>query len=160
MTIEFIHRIIAETTVQLRKGDVFEGTKELVDQASAGDKLTAGGMLHVFAMPHESTATGLDLVDVHFIKIGVDKEKAESRKDELISALDKANFVDRLRLGPSYIEVGVYLGDQGAALQLFGLGKVLGLWEIITPESIGMDGEDADKLAGFGMVLIDGYKGR
>ncbi len=44
------------------------------------------------------------------------------------------------------------------ALRLFALGKVLGFWNIITPETLGFKGEAADEFAGKGFVMMGGYK--
>ena len=53
----------------------------------------------------------------------------------------------------SYIELGAWLGDQGAALMLMGLGALLGLWEVATPKMIpGLDKPLMDMMAGQGFV--------
>jgi hypothetical protein len=56
----------------------------------------------------------------------------------------------------SYIELGAWLGDQGTALMLMGLGKVLGLWELMTPRSMmpGLPAHMLDGLAKRGYVAI------
>lgn len=36
----------------------------------------------------------------------------------------------------SYLEVGGWIGDQGLALMLMGLGTVLGLWKLLTPKTL------------------------
>lgn len=54
----------------------------------------------------------------------------------------------------SYIEVGFWLGDQGFALRLMGLGKLLGLWKLMTPKMIGIDDDLAMQMAGAGYVSI------
>lgn len=36
----------------------------------------------------------------------------------------------------SYIELGGWIGDQGAALRFIGLGAVLGLWKLVTPVTL------------------------
>jgi hypothetical protein len=45
MNLDRLYKILAETTVQLRKGEVFEGTPELVEQAKCGgdEPLKGGG---------------------------------------------------------------------------------------------------------------------
>ena len=53
--------------------------------------------------------------------------------------------------------IGGYIGDQGAAFQLMALGQVLGLWEVITPSSLGLTGERASMAAGAGYLMISGY---
>jgi len=36
----------------------------------------------------------------------------------------------------SFLQIGGWIGDQGLALTLMGLGSLLGIWELITPRSI------------------------
>lgn len=143
-----LYEILAETTVQLRKGGAI--TERPVGPMTITD---------VYMMPSANEAPrGLLLVDVHFLIIGVDREKAKARRAELIAILD--NWPDQsLASGPSYISVGGTIGDQGAAFQLFALGRALGLWSIITPEeTFGMTGEEASRAAGNGYVMITGYR--
>lgn len=55
----------------------------------------------------------------------------------------------------NYLELGGWIGDQGYALMLMGLGNVLGLWHLLTPVNmLGLDGEQAMKMAGMGMVAV------
>jgi hypothetical protein len=142
-----LYRLLAETTVQLRKGDEVEtshvGPVEVVE---------------VFAMPSVSEAKPeLEKVDLEFLVIGVDRAEAEKHRAEFIELLDTYPEPERLQGGPSYIEVGAAIGDQGAAFQLFALGKVLGLWDIITPKTLGFTGQQARDLAGSGFIMITGY---
>jgi len=155
-----VYEILRETTGQFRKGNIFEGSPELVAQAEAGigdEGLRGGGVLEVYAMPHESEADGLEKVDMHFVTVAVNKAKAEARRAELIGLLNAYPAPDRLAGGPSYIEVGGELGDQGAAFELFALGKVLGFWDVITPETFGAIGDQARQLAGSGFIMCTGY---
>jgi len=62
----------------------------------------------------------------------------------------------RLAEGPSYVEMGVLLDSQELALLLIGLGALVGLWDAITPETLGVTGGSADELAGAGFVLCSG----
>lgn len=162
MNIQRLYEILAETTIQLRKGEVFEGTPALVDAAKSDDPeallKAGGGVLEIYAMPPESEARpDLEKVDLHFITIGVDKAKAEERRADLLAILNDWPD-DTLAGGPSYITAGGILGDQGAALQLFALGKALGIWSIITPQTLGFEGEEADQAAGAGYVMCTGYR--
>lgn len=161
MNLDRLYKILAETTCQLRKGEVFEGTPELVEQAKRGDELKAGGVLEVYAMPHVNEARPeIEQVDVEFMVIGVDRKKAEEHRAELVSILDDwpKDAASPLSDGPSYISLGADIGDQGAAFQLMALGKVLKLWNVITPRSFGFEGDEARKLAGGGMILMSGYQ--
>ena len=55
----------------------------------------------------------------------------------------------------SYMEVGGWIGDQGAALQLMGLGVLLDLWNVLTPRMLpGLPDSLMQMMAGQGMVSI------
>lgn len=161
MNLNRLYKILNETTVQLRKGDVIHGSKPLVDAINAGvesDKLP-GGVVTFDMMPRvEDAADGLEKVDLEFLVIGVDKAKAEQHKAEFIGLLNTYPDPASLAGGPSYITVGGEIGDQGAAFQLFALGKVLGLWDVITPSLFGMQGDEAKQAAGSGFIMMTGYK--
>lgn len=158
MNLDRLYHILGETTCQLRKGEEIEGTPELVEQIKRGDKeLKGGGVVEIYDMPHVSEARpDLNKIDMEFVVIGVDRKKAEEHKQELIEILNEMD-PQMMRDGPSYIHMGAEIGDQGAAFQLFALGKTLGLWNVITPKSFGFSGEEARRLAGAGMVLMSGY---
>lgn len=142
-----LYEILSETTCQFRKGAEIEERK-------AGSV----AVTEIYAMPHESEAqSGIEKVDMEFLTIGVNRAKAEAHRDELVKILNEYPEPERLKGGPSYIEVGAEIGDQGAAFQLFALGKVLGLWDVITPAALGFTGEEARALAGRGMVMMSGY---
>ena len=147
MDLPRLHEILRQTTIQLRKGGEVE--ERMVDGVEVVD---------VYAMPPVHAARpDVELIDVEFITIGVDKGKAETQRDSLVGILRTYPDPQRLAQGPSYIEVGAELGDQGLALQLFALGKALGLWDIITPASLGFSGDEARDLAGRGFVMITGF---
>lgn len=160
MNLPRLYQILGETTVQLRKGEVIHGDKPLVDAINAGvehDKLP-GGVVTFDLMPHESAAApNIEKVDVEFMVVGVDRAAAERHKDELVSILKEYPEPERLARGPSYIEVGAVIGDQGAAFQLFAVGKVLGLWRVITPSMMGFTGAEAERMAGMGFVMVSGF---
>ena len=161
MNVDRLYEILNETTIQLRKGDVVHGDKALVDAINEGkpaDQLPGGVVTFDMMPPVEAAQPHLELVDMEFLKIGVDKEMAMARKAELVELLKDYPNPDRLAGGPSYIEVGAEIGDQGAAFQLFALGKVMGLWEVITPATLGITGPQATQLAGSGMIMITGHK--
>ncbi len=147
MNLNRLHKILSETTVQLRKGE------EVVEHQEGNLKVT-----EVYAMPHESEANGLQKVDCILLTIGVNKDKAEEYREEFISILREYPEPERLAGGPSYIEVGGVIGDQGAAFQLFALGEVLGLWTVMTGKSLGLNDDQTRELAGLGMVMISGFK--
>ena len=148
MNLQRLYQILSETTNEYRKGP--EVTKEITENLE---------VTHVYAMPPVDDAPESDvMVDVHFMQIGVNKTKAEKIRDEFNEILDTYPDPERLKGGPSYIEVGAVIGDQGAAFKMFALGEVLGLWQVITPASLGMTGAMADQMAGGGMVMTSGRK--
>ena len=106
-------------------------------------------------MPHESEAQeDLEKVDCHFVIIGVDKDLAKQCKEKLVSILEDYPNPEHLQGEASYIDVGAVLGSQDAALRLFALGKVLGLWELVIPSVIGIEGDLAEEMARRGFVSI------
>lgn len=146
--VEKLCQILEETTQVFRKGEMVTKTK--LENINKTD---------IYMMPHQSEAPAtFQKVDCHFIVVGVDVEKAQNRREELIHILDNYPNPNRLAGGPSYIEVGGELGDQELTFMLFALGEVLNLWSVITPEKLHITGEDADELAGSGMIMISGYK--
>jgi hypothetical protein len=64
--------------------------------------------------------------------------------------------VHRLAEGPSYLELGAWLGDQKIALTVMALGVHHKAWQVITPTSLGFTGKEATEMAGLGLLLIDG----
>jgi hypothetical protein len=148
MNLKRLYEILDTTTVMLRKGPE-------VTHKQDGEM----AIVEIYDMPHESDAKKeLIKVDMFFLIIGVDKESAETNKAELIEILNTYPEMDRLKGGPSYIELGAEIGDQGQALRLFALGKVLGLWDVMTPATLKIYGVQAELAAGQGLIYITGYK--
>jgi hypothetical protein len=147
MNTKLLYEILAECTVQLRKGPQI-----------SGKQLPGVDVVEIYMMPDESEAPDdMFKLDVFFLVVGVDLEKAEARKTELLDVLSSYPNPERLAGGPSYIEVGAEIGDQSAAFQLFAIGKALGLWDVITPETFGFSGEKARAMAGQGFVMMTGH---
>lgn len=111
----------------------------------------------------ENVPDGIKVVDVHFMKVGIDVDRANKNRGKLIELLAAypttayGHPIHKLSESPSYTEVGAVVDDQKRALILFALGEVLGFWQVKTPASLGIYGENADKLAGMGLVVISGY---
>lgn len=162
MNLDKLYEILAETTAQLRNGPALQGTPEMVAYAEAGDfeKPAPVGVLEIYDMPAASDPAfePFEKVDLHFVTIAVDKAKAEARRGDLIDILNSWPDPERLAGGPSYIDVGATIGDQGAAFLLFALGKVLGIWNVITPALLGATGAEADRCAGMGFIMCSGYR--
>ncbi len=95
-------------------------------------------------------------VNVHFFWVSAE---GGPTKDKLLQLL-KEHYPDfeRLRDGPSYIEIGGEIGSQGLALQLIGLGALVGLWDAVTPERLGFAGDQAKQMAGSGFVMASGIR--
>jgi hypothetical protein len=136
-----LNEILEETCGGFRKGEQIEGN-------------------HFYGFPHVSTVEDRGdtvLVDCHFIKVGVLKQKAEEVKAELIEILNQYPYLERLKNGISYIELGAVLGSQDRAFELLALGEVTHLWRVVTPATMGVTGETADNMAGMGFILESGY---
>ena len=67
---------------------------------------------------------------------------------------------DRTRLagGPSYIEWGGLIGDQTMALLVMACGAKAGVWNVITPKTLGIEGDKAAEMMGLGFIMTDGLR--
>jgi hypothetical protein len=139
---------VQRATVVYRKGDVVkeQGTVTVVD-----------------AFP--AKPADADVVDCHFVTMGfteaADTLTASEFRDAVVANpqgeftnLTEADFAT----GPSYIAIGGWVGDQTLALRFMALGVHHGLWDIITPKRLGIDGPLADQMAGDGYVMTTGIK--
>lgn len=107
----------------------------------------------------EQPGAGYEVVDCILKRVGVLKEKAEGFKGELERIMRGYPLPDRLALGPSSIELAgtIFNDDQDLAFRLMATGKVAGLWNLITPDDLGIDSANAKRLATNGAVAIDGF---
>jgi hypothetical protein len=94
-------------------------------------------------------------VNVHFFWVSA----VDGPTKEGLLALLQREYpdMDRLKRGPSYIEIGGAIGDQALALRLIGLGGLVKLWPVITPELLGIAEPEASELAGGGFVMAGGF---
>jgi hypothetical protein len=163
MNIGRLMEILAECTFLLRKGEEITGTPELVEAVKHGEPMEAmpGGIVEIWGMPSVDdfvVTPEIEKVDCHFVIVAIHKQRAAREREEFIQIMTTYPRPERLAGGPSYVEVGAEIGSQEAALQMFALGQVLGLWKVITPASFGITGPEADAAAGNGLVMISGFK--
>jgi hypothetical protein len=121
---------------------------------------TRGNVTEVYAMPHESDARTVT-VDAGFITVGFTEHAAT--RDEFIrllrGALDGPGVFQDISVreflgGPSYITTGGWIGSQELALRLYALLEHYELAKVVTPKSLGIEGDAAQQMMGGGFVLV------
>lgn len=113
--------------------------------------------MHIDAFPE--TPLNAKIVDVHFVNIGFTEAAAD--KDGFLAAFRAALGPGEFQTltaedwagGPSYITIGAWIGSQTLALALMGLIEFHEVGQVITPAHLRIEGEDANRLAGLGMVM-------
>ena len=94
--------------------------------------------------------SSIDLIFFHILPIN---NPTATKLKELLSNTTGVDLLDGAE--HSYIEIGAWIGDQGEALALMGLGTALGLWSLLSPRMIPGIPEDLIKqMAGQGMLSI------
>lgn len=108
--------------------------------------------------PEQPEGHTADLIFFKVAKVG-DPNKATLRRlieDNNLGDFADVDLFDGKEHG--YIELGAWIGDQGLALMLMGLGTLLGLWKLMTPRTIlpaGSADEDLImQMAGQGLVTV------
>lgn len=152
--VQKLRGIIISCTLPIRKGE------EVTTKKGGPIEVVTVDMMPSMAEVEDTKLNNdMEMVDCHFLTVGVHLENAAARREEFIEQINNwPNGYSDLSTGPSYIAVGGTLGDQGLAFQMFALGEVLGLWKVITPKGLGIgDPERADRLAGMGYVMMSGY---
>ena len=146
MNLDHLQAIIDKCTLPLRKGP---------EAVECGEGASQG----IVTVPHlDEAGRDLEEVDMWFLVVGVDKAKAQERKAELIELLKSYPEPVVISNGLfSYITVGAVISDRGTVLRLFALGKVLGLWDVVTPTTLGLSGERAQDAAGRGFIMCTGF---
>jgi len=97
--------------------------------------------------------------DVIFFKVKAHPEAdAETLKKLILEHSGDFNEVDLFDgKEHGFQEIGGWIGDQGLALLLMGLGSLLGLWELLTPRTVlgeAMEESHAIGMARAGLVII------
>ena len=146
--------VLQACTTMYRKGEV------IAVQDRFGIK-----RVDVYAMPHVQEAPPDEMrVDVHFCVVGVNMRRARQHAGgftALLAAYPTEAWgypTQSLQDGPSYISVGAVVGSQDNALRMFAMGEALGMWKVLTPEVLGITGEEADVFAGRGLVMMSGWR--
>lgn len=148
--IEELARYVQQATVVYRKGEEVS-TKDL-------DGITVVTIDAFPALP-EGTST---VVDCHFVSVGFTEGLAslthEQFKDLILRAAPgefSAMMPQDWAGGPSYINIGGWIGDQTLAFQFMACCVAHGLADkVITPAFLHITGAEADQLAGMGMVML------
>ena len=133
--------------------------REYVETYAVRGACTCGQCADALPNPEQHQPTG-HTADMIFFKVsarfGADAEtfKAllrENKRGEYctVDMLDGKEH--------NYIEVGGWLGDQGMALMLMGLGVILGVWNLLTPKTLMGDSVPDDlvkMVAGQGFIAV------
>jgi len=150
MNTDKLYGIIEETTRVYRGGEP-EQTRRIGNIE----------IVEMFGYEHPDNApTGdnFEKVDMVFVDVVVDKSKAEEHRDDLLKILEDYPQPERFAGGPSYTELSPNCGlGQTEGLRLMALGKVLGLWDIISGKTLGLDDAAVMEMAGKGFINISGY---
>jgi len=100
-------------------------------------------------------------VDMVFFEVSLkdaeEPEKLREQLRELVTASKTGEFCDLDLLNGaeySYIQIGAWIGDQGLALMLMGIGQLLGLWQIMTPKMLGLPEDLVQLMVGQGMICL------
>lgn len=150
MPIDELAHFITAATEAFRKGPSIEQKR---------------GVTHVNAMPPVQELRTVS-VDVYFFVVGF--TEAAAAKDhfiELVKNSEQGYFVDvspeRLKAGPSYIELGGWLGSQDLALRFMALIEHYRFGKVMTPSVLfgrepqnDEEREKYDEIAGNGLLLV------
>ena len=89
-----------------------------------------------FDVPEHSEQPKGHTANLVFFKVAMtgapDAERLKTLvKESVEGSFNRVNIFDGQE--HSYLELGSWIGDQGYALRLMGLGNLLGLWQLLTP---------------------------
>lgn len=111
--------------------------------------------------PKKSQPNG-HTADVQFFKVALKNNPSDADKEimknDLIQLIknhkgefNEVNLFDENE--HNFIEIGGWIGDQGLALMLMGMGELLRIWELRTPNKLAKDFSDETKM----MLAQTGY---
>lgn len=112
-----------------------------------------------FDRPGEDKQPQGHTADVVFFAVSAHEADAETLR-QLVSGSKHGEFCEIDLLDGeehNYTELGAWIGDQGLALMLMGLGTVLGLWKLLTPKTMfpaGIPDDLIQQMAEMGMVAV------
>lgn len=115
------------------------------------------------ADPEKHQPTG-HTVDMIFFEVSAKPTASAEKLRELVKAVPVGEFCNvDLFDGEehNYMELGGWLGDQGTALMLMGLGTSLGLWSLLSPVTmlhLKSDDPLTKQMAGAGMISVQAKK--
>lgn len=110
-------------------------------------------------------------VDVQFFKVALktpiltDADKEVMQKNFIQLVKDHKGIYNETDLFDgnehNFVEIGGWIGNQGIALELMGMGELLGIWKVITPDRLAPDfsEETRSMLAEAGYISIK-YNGK
>ncbi len=151
MDAQKLYDIVQDSTRVFRKG-------ESVERRQVGNV----DVVELFGYDRtkdDPSGDNFDKVDMVFVDVVVDRAKAEQYRGALAEQLKGYPQPERLAGGPSYIELAPNLGmEQEGAFRVMALGKTLGMWNVISAKTLGLDDAQAREMAGQGFLMISGYK--
>ncbi len=89
-----------------------------------------------FLVNNPDASSSVDMIlSADLRAISLSKPLPDAIREEFITAT--APYAPQGEQLPSYIELGARLGDQGDAIVMMAIGKLLGIWEILSLKEIG-----------------------
>lgn len=142
---------VRESTEVFRKGDVIT--------VSDSPGLT---VVTIDAFPALTDGTKT-VVDCHFVNVGFTEALASLTHLEFYELVidAKEGVFQHMELadwarGPSYIEIGRWIGDQTDAFRFMACATAHGLGSVITPERLHIPEAMRDQAAGAGYIMLTG----
>ncbi len=114
---------------------------------------TCGKCIDSSGNPEEKQPEG-HTVDLTFFKVA----KTDGTDAEVFKTLVEKHYPHWLDgKEHNYLECGGDVGDQGIALMAFGLGHLLGIWKVLSPETMMpfLPPDLKQQMAGSGMISIN-----
>lgn len=146
-----LQKIINTTTKVYRKGPQVE-TRKVGDV----NVVELFGYEHTKDSPKEDNFQKVDMI---FIDVVVDEQQAKKYENNLLKIIETYPDRQRFAQGLSYMELSPNFGlNQEEGLRLMALGKVLGLWDIMSGKSLGLDDNKAKEMAGSGFLYALPYQ--